>query len=83
MPIELVLAALIATLEAQLTARPEQVVAAWSARDALRERTIRWEGGEGIAQGIDASGALLVAAEGGRIALHAGEVALVRPNEGG
>jgi BirA family biotin operon repressor/biotin-[acetyl-CoA-carboxylase] ligase len=77
--VEPVLAALLAAVEATSAQSPEEVVAGWSARDALRGRPIRWDGGEGIAEGIDPSGSLLVATDGGRVALHAGEVALVRP----
>ncbi len=77
--VEAVLAALLAAVEATSAQSPEEVVAAWSARDALRGRPIRWNEGEGIAEGIDPSGSLLVATDGGRVALHSGEVALVRP----
>ena len=77
--VESVLAALVGALERLLAVDADEVVAAWSARDALRGRPIRWEDGEGIAEGIDASGALLVAARDRRIALHAGEVSVVRP----
>lgn len=77
--VEPVLAALTAALERELRAGADEVVGAWSARDALRGRPIRWEAGAGTAEGIDASGALLVAAGERRVALHAGEVSLVRP----
>lgn len=77
--VEAVLTQLSATLEHELAAGPEEVVGAWSAHDALRGRPISWEGGEGVAAGIDASGALLVDTAAGRVELHAGEVALVRP----
>jgi biotin-(acetyl-CoA carboxylase) ligase len=39
---------------------------------------VRWAEGEGVAAGIDASGALLVDTDEGRIALDAGEVHLLR-----
>lgn len=77
--IESVLAALLDALELRVAAKPGEVLAAWQARDALRGRLVRWQGGEGIAEGIDASGALLVSVGGARVELHAGEVGLVRP----
>jgi BirA family transcriptional regulator, biotin operon repressor / biotin---[acetyl-CoA-carboxylase] ligase len=77
--VERVLAALVAALERWLDAEPSAVVSAWAARDALRGRRVRWEEGEGIAEGIDVSGALLVSTGGERVELHAGEVSLVRP----
>ncbi len=77
--VEAVLAALLEALELGMDDRPEEVFAAWRERDALYGRSVRWEGGEGIAEGIDASGALLVSTPGGRVELQAGEVALVRP----
>ncbi len=46
-------------------------------RDALRGRRISWGDGEGIAEGIDDAGHLLVVGEGGeRVSLGAGEVHL-------
>ncbi len=77
--VEAVLAALLEALELGMDDRPEEVFAAWRERDALYGRSVRWEGGEGIAEGIDASGALLVSTPGGTVELQAGEVALVRP----
>jgi BirA family transcriptional regulator, biotin operon repressor / biotin---[acetyl-CoA-carboxylase] ligase len=80
--IESVLARLLAALEATCAQSPKEIIAAWSARDALRGRAIRWDRGEGIAEGIDQSGSLLVATDRGRIELHTGEVGLVRPSGG-
>jgi len=77
--VEDVLAALLAALSARLGEAPEGTVAAWSERDALHGRAIRWEGGEGFARGIAASGGLRVATGDGERELHAGEVTLVRP----
>ncbi len=51
-------------------------MAAWRERDALKGRTITWDGGTGTAAGIDDSGALLVETDEGHVALHAGEVHL-------
>ncbi len=80
--VEAVLTATTAALERWLTASPQKLAAAWGARDALRGRPIRWDGGRGIAEGIDPSGALLVWCDGRRVELYAGEVALVRPGDG-
>lgn len=55
----------------------EKVLASWRARDALRGREVSWDGGSGIADGVDDSGNLLVlTAAGDRVALGAGEVHL-------
>ncbi|MBN2797781.1 MAG: biotin--[acetyl-CoA-carboxylase] ligase [Deltaproteobacteria bacterium] len=62
---------------------PEVVVAAWSRRDALRDRRVSVEGVEGIALGVDRDGALrLLTAEGERRVL-AGDVSLISPAPGG
>lgn len=78
--VEAVLAALLEALERRLAARPDDVLRAWGQRDALSGRPVRWQEGEGVAEGIDASGALLVSTPGGRVELRAGEVTLIRPN---
>ncbi len=58
-------------------ADPDEVLDAWRARDYLRGREIAWDGGSGVADGVDDRGFLLVVAPGGdRIALGAGEVHL-------
>jgi BirA family biotin operon repressor/biotin-[acetyl-CoA-carboxylase] ligase len=74
------LAALLTTLDHWLPCPPEEVLAAWRPRDALLGQTIRWENGskEGVAAGIDSSGALLVETASGRVTLDAGEVHLER-----
>ncbi|MBS1881089.1 MAG: biotin--[acetyl-CoA-carboxylase] ligase [Actinobacteria bacterium] len=60
-------------------AGPEQVLAAWRERDALRGKEIAWDGGTGVADGVDERGFLLVRlADGDRVALGAGEVHLTR-----
>jgi BirA family biotin operon repressor/biotin-[acetyl-CoA-carboxylase] ligase len=57
----------------------QKVLAAWRERDALRGREIAWEGGSGVADGIDDRGYLVVAiAGGGSVVLGAGEVHLTR-----
>jgi BirA family biotin operon repressor/biotin-[acetyl-CoA-carboxylase] ligase len=63
----------------------ERILAAFSERDALRGREVRWEGagdataaGRGVAEGIDERGNLIVVTGGGeRLSLGAGEVQLV------
>ena len=70
------LAAVLGSLDEWLEAPAEDVLAAWSERDALRGQRVRWAAGEGVAAGIDASGALVVETDDGRIALDAGEVHL-------
>jgi BirA family biotin operon repressor/biotin-[acetyl-CoA-carboxylase] ligase len=52
-------------------------LAAWRSRDALHGREVAWDGGAGVADGIEDSGDLLVLAAGGkRVVLGAGEVHL-------
>lgn len=66
-------------LAAWVEADPESVLEAWRQRDALRGREIAWEGGSGVAEGVDERGYLLVrVADGERVALGAGEVHLGR-----
>jgi BirA family biotin operon repressor/biotin-[acetyl-CoA-carboxylase] ligase len=58
-------------------ADPDAVLAAWRERDALCGREVAWEGGSGVADGVDDRGYLLVLTPGGdRVALGAGEVHL-------
>ena len=73
-----VLATLLQRLEQWLSAKPGDVIGAWTHRNALLGEQVRWNGGEGVAAGIDESGALLVDTGGGRVALDAGEVHLLR-----
>jgi BirA family biotin operon repressor/biotin-[acetyl-CoA-carboxylase] ligase len=55
----------------------DEVLAAWRSRDALRGREVSWDGGSGVANGIEDSGDLIVVAAGGdRVVLGAGEVHL-------
>jgi BirA family transcriptional regulator, biotin operon repressor / biotin---[acetyl-CoA-carboxylase] ligase len=55
------------------------VLTAWRARDALRGREVAWDGGSGIADGVDDRGYLVVTTPGGgRITVGAGEVHLTR-----
>ena len=70
------LGALLGALERRL--RGGGVLEAWRRRDALRGDRIAWQSGEGVAAGIDDSGALLVETDAGVVALDAGEVHLKR-----
>lgn len=55
----------------------EETLAEMSERDALKGRSVRWEGGSGTAAGIDREGNLLVESPVGCLtALNAGEVHL-------
>jgi BirA family transcriptional regulator, biotin operon repressor / biotin---[acetyl-CoA-carboxylase] ligase len=74
--VEDVLAALLNMLERWLIAPPAEVLSELRARDALRGKQLRWEGGSGVAAGIDDSGALIVETTAGRQTLDAGEVHL-------
>jgi BirA family biotin operon repressor/biotin-[acetyl-CoA-carboxylase] ligase len=73
-----VLGDVVASLSRWVEAPPESVLAAWRSRDALKGERVRWSGGEGIADGIDDSGSLLVQTTGGPATLEAGEVHLER-----
>ena len=60
-------------------AEPGEVLSAWRSRDVLRGREIAWEGGSGVADGVDDRGYLLVVTpDGDRIAVGAGEIHLTR-----
>jgi len=77
--VEPTLERLLAALERRLTDSGRAVLDAWRARDALRGREVRWAAGTGTAAGVDDDGRLLVElAGGGRTALDAGEVHLLR-----
>jgi BirA family biotin operon repressor/biotin-[acetyl-CoA-carboxylase] ligase len=55
----------------------ETVLAEWRRRDVLRGREVAWEGGSGVADGVDDRGFLLVVTPSGeRVAVGAGEVHL-------
>jgi BirA family transcriptional regulator, biotin operon repressor / biotin---[acetyl-CoA-carboxylase] ligase len=62
-----------------VAAEPTEVLAEWRKRDALKGREVAWEGGSGVADGIDDRGYLLVVTPSGdRVAIGAGEVHLTR-----
>jgi BirA family biotin operon repressor/biotin-[acetyl-CoA-carboxylase] ligase len=72
-------AALNERLARWVEADPGSVLAAWRERDALRGREVEWEGGSGVADGVDERGYLVVlTAAGERVAVGAGEVHLTR-----
>ncbi len=77
--VEVVLRSLLAGLETWLGSDEGAVLSAWRARDVLLGRDVRWDGGSGVAGGVDDDGKLLVDLDGGgRSALDAGEVHLAR-----
>jgi biotin-(acetyl-CoA carboxylase) ligase len=58
-----------------------EIVAAWQTRDALIGREISWDGGRGVADGIDGVGNLRVRQDdGSEISIGAGEVHLTVHN---
>jgi BirA family biotin operon repressor/biotin-[acetyl-CoA-carboxylase] ligase len=77
--LEPTLASLLDRLEHWLTASAGEILDAVRSRDALAGREVSWEGGGGIAAGIDLEGRLLVDTAAGRRALAAGEVHLGAP----
>lgn len=77
-PVEQVLHGIVDRLEHWLGEPPERVLEAWRSRDALKGQRVRWAGGDGTADGIDDSGALVVQTRNGRVTLDAGEVHLLR-----
>jgi BirA family transcriptional regulator, biotin operon repressor / biotin---[acetyl-CoA-carboxylase] ligase len=71
--------ALDARLAKWLDADADEVLATWRERDALRGREVEWDGGSGVADGVDDRGYLVVVTPAGdRIAVGAGEVHLTR-----
>jgi BirA family transcriptional regulator, biotin operon repressor / biotin---[acetyl-CoA-carboxylase] ligase len=76
--VEDVLADLLRSLDEWLRAPSDRVFEAWRRRDALKGERVRWSDGEGIADGIDDSGALVVQTRNGPVTLDAGEVHLER-----
>jgi BirA family biotin operon repressor/biotin-[acetyl-CoA-carboxylase] ligase len=77
--VEPALQRLLAALERWLGSDEAAVLGAWRARDTLLGRDVRWASGSGRAAGVDDDGRLLVdLADGGRTALDAGEVHLLR-----
>lgn len=75
---ETVLDGLLTHLARRLSEPSDAILREVRQRDALRGNDVRWSGGIGIGDGIDAEGRLLVAASDGRHALDAGEIHLIR-----
>ena len=83
--VESALAAVCERLERWVDAGADRVVAEFAERDALAGRPVSWVGaggrtaeGSGVAQGIDERGNLVVVADDGeRLSLGAGEIQLV------
>ena len=76
--VEAVLRNVLSSLDRWLGAPHARVLEAWRSRDALKGQRVRWAGGEGVASGIDDSGALRVETSAGLVTLDAGEVHLLR-----
>jgi BirA family biotin operon repressor/biotin-[acetyl-CoA-carboxylase] ligase len=76
--LEAALDELLGHLAVRLAEPAERTVDELRARDAVRDRAVRWEGGVGTGAGIDATGALRVRLpDGTSISLDAGEVRLL------
>jgi BirA family biotin operon repressor/biotin-[acetyl-CoA-carboxylase] ligase len=70
---------LLVALERALALDTSALLEAYRARDALRGHEVAWSSGRGTAEGIDEAGRLVVQlGDGGRTALSAGEVHLLR-----
>jgi BirA family biotin operon repressor/biotin-[acetyl-CoA-carboxylase] ligase len=62
-------------------ADPQEVLAAFRDRDALRGQEVSWADGSGVANGVDERGNLIVETpDGERLALGAGEIHLGPPS---
>jgi BirA family biotin operon repressor/biotin-[acetyl-CoA-carboxylase] ligase len=81
--VEGALSELLRALDRRVAQPPGDVLAAVRERDALLGQRVRWNGGEGVGAGIDASGALLVDTPGGTVSLSSGEVHLLANVNGG
>jgi BirA family biotin operon repressor/biotin-[acetyl-CoA-carboxylase] ligase len=75
--VEPVLAELLGSLSRRLAEDTEATLTAWRERDALTGREITWNGGSGVAAGVDGAGRLVVELpDGGKTSLGSGEVHL-------
>lgn len=62
-----------------LAAEPDTILTTWRSRDFLHGREVEWDGGSGVADGVDDRGYLVLVTPGGdRIAVGAGEIHLTR-----
>ena len=77
--IEPLLGELLRALERRLSQPEPATLADLRARDALRDRAVRWAHGEGVPRGIDGAGRLVAERpDGTEVTLDAGEVHLLR-----
>lgn len=76
--VDVVLEVVLRSLDLWLRQPAGAVVGAWRERDVLRGQIVRWNGGEGRANGIDKEGGLIVQTDSGEVTLDAGEVHLHR-----
>jgi BirA family transcriptional regulator, biotin operon repressor / biotin---[acetyl-CoA-carboxylase] ligase len=78
--VEVMVREIVEHLEAWIESPADEILAEWRTRDALLGRTVRWDNGskEGVAAGVEDSGALIVETAEGRVTLDAGEVHLSR-----
>jgi BirA family biotin operon repressor/biotin-[acetyl-CoA-carboxylase] ligase len=67
---------LLEVLSRWIQASEDEVLGFVRKHDAVLGRRVRWSGGAGTGAGIDGDGRLLVATDGGQVALEAGEVHL-------
>jgi len=68
-----------AQLDRWVTEDPARILAEFRVRDTLRGREVAWDGGSGVADGVDDGGSLVVVTlDGDRVVLGAGEVNLTR-----
>jgi BirA family transcriptional regulator, biotin operon repressor / biotin---[acetyl-CoA-carboxylase] ligase len=74
--LEPTLARMLAALARWVGADSGKVLEAVRERDSLRGRHVRWNGGEGVAAGVDGDGRLVIETSEGRVFLEAGEVHL-------
>jgi BirA family transcriptional regulator, biotin operon repressor / biotin---[acetyl-CoA-carboxylase] ligase len=72
--VEAALEELLAALERRLAQPAADALADLRARDALLGRRVRYASGEGVAAGVDESGALLVESAGATVPVTTGEV---------
>jgi BirA family transcriptional regulator, biotin operon repressor / biotin---[acetyl-CoA-carboxylase] ligase len=78
-PAPLATAVLSRHLDDWVQAEPGKVLDAWRSRDFLRGREVEWDGGSGVADGVDDRGYLVVITpSGGRLTVGAGEIHLSR-----
>lgn len=71
--------ALSSLLDRWVRAESSEVLSNWRQRDALKGKEVAWDGGSGVADGVDDRGYLVVVTpDGDRVTVGAGEVHLTR-----